>query len=82
VPDFLLKLDYDEHRDIRFKPARSIWREEGLPFQLQFFHLGSFFNRPVAIHLVEGGVARPFLRPQSLRLQAEPLPGASPPDLG
>ena len=58
IPDFLLKLDYDSHRDIRFKPARSIWRDKGLPFQLQLFHLGLFFNRPVAINLVEKGAAR------------------------
>jgi glucans biosynthesis protein len=60
VPKVLLDLDYDSHRDIRFKPARSIWRAEGLPFQLQFFHLGLYFNRPVAINLVEDGVARRF----------------------
>ncbi len=83
VPRFLLDLDYDAHRDIRFKPARSIWRDQGLPFQLQLFHLGGFFNRPVAIHVVEGGVARPFGFDPSLfdygRNQfAEPIP----PDLG
>jgi glucans biosynthesis protein len=58
IPQVLLDLDYDAHRDIRFKPARSIWRSEGLPFQLQFFHLGLFFNRPVAINLVEKGISR------------------------
>jgi hypothetical protein len=42
VPQVLLDLDYDAHRDIRFKPPRSIWRAEKLPFQLQFFHLGLF----------------------------------------
>jgi glucans biosynthesis protein len=60
VPQYLLDLDYDAHRDIRFKPPRSIWRAEKLPFQLQFFHLGLFFNRRVAINLVEDGVAKPF----------------------
>jgi glucans biosynthesis protein len=83
VPDFLLNLDYDEHRDIRFKPARSIWREEGLPFQLQLFHLGLFFNRPVAIHLVEGGVARPFpFDPSLFDYGRNRFPEPLPPDLG
>ncbi len=29
-----------EFRDIRFKPARSLWRGEQLPFELAFFHEG------------------------------------------
>jgi glucans biosynthesis protein len=83
VPAYLLDLDYDAHRDIRFKPARSIWREEGLPFQLQFFHLGLFFNRPVAIHLVENGVDRPFPFDASLfDYGRNRFPEPLPPDLG
>ena len=83
VPEFLLDLDYDAHRDIRFKPARSIWRKEGLPFQLQLFHLGLFFNRPVAIHLVEDGVARPFAFDASLfDYGRNRFPEPLPPDLG
>ena len=38
VPEWLLRLSYDEHRLIRFDPDRSWWRRENLPFQLQFFH--------------------------------------------
>jgi glucans biosynthesis protein len=83
VPDYLLDLDYDAHRDIRFKPARSIWRDEGLPFQLQLFHLGLFFNRPVAIHLVEGGVARPFpFDPSLFDYGRNRFPEPLPADLG
>ena len=83
VPDFLLKLDYDSHRDIRFKPARSIWRDKGLPFQLQLFHLGLFFNRPVAINLVEKGVARPFdFDPSLFDYGRNQFPEPLSPDLG
>jgi glucans biosynthesis protein len=83
VPEVLLDLDYDAHRDIRFKPARAIWRDEGLPFQLQLFHLGLFFNRPVAIHLVEKGVARPFPFDASLfDYGRNRFPEPLPPDLG
>ncbi|HBG19182.1 MAG TPA: glucan biosynthesis protein D, partial [Desulfobulbaceae bacterium] len=38
VPDFLLRLDYDQWRDIRFKEDKTLWREERLPFEVQFFH--------------------------------------------
>lgn len=50
MPDWLMKLDYDQHRDIRFDPARAWWRAEKLPYQLQFFHPGWLFKRPVQIH--------------------------------
>ena len=53
VPDFLLKLDYDSWRDIRFKPEQALWRTEGLPFQVQFFHPGLYYDRLVMIHIVD-----------------------------
>ena len=62
VPDFLLKMSYDQWRKIRFRPAASLWREEGLPFEVQFFHPGLFYNRLVKIHQVEEGrdISVPF----------------------
>jgi periplasmic glucans biosynthesis protein len=60
VPDWLLHLNYDQYRDIRFVPGRSWWLREGLPFQLQFFHPGFIFNRTVPIAEVEEGRAKPI----------------------
>jgi glucans biosynthesis protein len=60
VPEWLLKLNYDQYRDIRFVPGRSWWLRDGLPFQLQFFHPGFIFNRTVPIAEVEAGRARPI----------------------
>ena len=37
-PRELELLGYDRYRDIRFRPDRAIWRAEGLPFDLMFFH--------------------------------------------
>ena len=53
IPDFLLKIKYDAWRDIRFKPAKSFWRDEHLPFNVQFFHPGLYFPRAVTINVVE-----------------------------
>jgi glucans biosynthesis protein len=60
VPEFLLKLTYDQYRDIRFIASEARWRREQLPFQLQFFHPGFIFNHPVEINEVNGGAAVPI----------------------
>ena len=55
VTDKLLGLSYDAWRDIRFRPEKSLWRGEGLPFELQFFHPGFYYDRTVRINIVENG---------------------------
>src|SRR5947209_8006904 len=60
LPTELQQLSYDQYRDIRFKPARSIWRDKNLPFELQMFHPGLYFNQPVKINLITNGVTRPL----------------------
>jgi glucans biosynthesis protein len=60
VPDFLLKLDYDKWRDVRFRPDRALWRERRSRFQVQFFHPGLFYDRPVAINVVRPDGVRPL----------------------
>ncbi len=51
-------IDFDAHQKIRFRPKRSAWADGSGPYEIQFFHLGRYFKRPVKIHLVEGGQAR------------------------
>jgi glucans biosynthesis protein len=51
-PAELKALTYDEYRDIRFRPDHALWRPEGLPFELMFFHLGKFQTQPVRINEV------------------------------
>jgi glucans biosynthesis protein len=50
LPAELENLTYDQFRDIRFKPARMMWRALRLPFELAFFHQGLFFKQPVKIN--------------------------------
>jgi glucans biosynthesis protein len=45
-------LTYDQYRDIRFRPDHSLWRDQKLPFEVQFFHPGFVNTETVAIHEV------------------------------
>ena len=56
-PTELELLGYDEYRDIRFRPDRAIWRAEGLPFDLMFFHRAQS-NPRVRMNAVVDGDAR------------------------
>lgn len=52
VPQWLRNIDYDQYRDIRFRAERALWRGRGLPFSVQFFHPGFFYDRSVRVHEV------------------------------
>lgn len=57
LPAELAALGYDTLRDIRFRPDRALWRAQGLPFEVQFFHLGGGLRQPVQVHEVVDGRA-------------------------
>lgn len=59
LPQELKGLDYDEHRDIRFVRDNGPWHSQNLPFEVQFFHLGSMFQISVPINeIIDGKVKR------------------------
>lgn len=60
LPQDLKDLDYDQHRDIRFVRDNGPWFGHKLPFEVQFFHLGSMFQIPVPIFEIVGGKASPI----------------------
>src|SRR6185369_15458073 len=39
-PAELAALNYDQYRDIRFRPDHALWRGDALPFEVMFFHEG------------------------------------------
>jgi glucans biosynthesis protein len=59
VPRWLSEITYDQWRDIRYRPELAIWREANLPFQLQFFHPGLFYNRVVRVNVVDAQGVHP-----------------------
>jgi glucans biosynthesis protein len=59
IPDFLLNMGYDDWRDIRFEPSKALWLNDKLPFTVQFFHPGFYYDRTVAIYTVDSRGVRP-----------------------
>jgi periplasmic glucans biosynthesis protein len=58
LPPALAALDYDGRRELRHRPERARWRDEGLPFDLMFFHRAGAQSDAVRLHSVEGGRVR------------------------
>jgi periplasmic glucans biosynthesis protein len=80
VPEALKALNYDEYRDIRFRPERSLL---GGNFRLQLFHLCAQFTEPVPINLVRAGGATPIAYdPALFDLGRNRLQAALPVNLG
>ncbi|MDB5978825.1 MAG: periplasmic glucan biosynthesis protein MdoG [Nevskia sp.] len=50
LPQQLQDLGYDKYNAIRFKPEKAFWAKDKLPFELQFFHEGEYYNQPVKIN--------------------------------
>jgi periplasmic glucans biosynthesis protein len=61
LPKELPRLDYDKYRDIRYRPDKFLWRAAKLPFELAFFHQGSFFEQPVRINEIAPDGVREIL---------------------
>ncbi|MEE4376692.1 MAG: glucan biosynthesis protein G [Candidatus Competibacteraceae bacterium] len=83
IPAFLRDLTYDQYRDIRFRADKGLWRNEGLPFEVQFAHLGFLFLKPVKINIVEDGEVQPIpYRGDWFDYGANILPEQLPAELG
>ncbi|WP_313314851.1 glucan biosynthesis protein G [Pulveribacter sp.] len=52
LPTELARLDYDGLRDIRWRPERALWRDQGLPYEVMFFHRGALQPQPVLVNEV------------------------------
>ncbi len=61
LPENLKNMDYDAHRLIRYIREKGPWYNQKLPFEVQFFHLGSLFKNSVEIMEVDGDKVNPFV---------------------
>lgn len=83
LPKALRELSYDQYRDIRFRPERAMWRRNGSPFEIQFFHPGFFFTQPVKIHVVTAeGVQKLRFRPEDFNYGANRIDTSDFGDMG
>jgi glucans biosynthesis protein len=83
MPEFLGSLDYDQYRDIRYKPEKALWGDEGLPYQVQLFHRGFMFRDRVNINVVDQGTAtRLAYSPELFDFGKNTFPSPPPADLG
>jgi glucans biosynthesis protein len=60
LPAGLADIKYDIYRQLRFDPARALWRGSGIRFEVQFFHRGFLYRDKVDIYEVIDGKAQPL----------------------
>lgn len=54
------RITYDHYQHIKFKGNQTYWRDEWLPFQLEFMHPGMHFIHPIELFEWKDGKATPI----------------------
>jgi len=82
-PSWMREITYDQWRDIRFKPERALFLDKNLPFTVQFFHPGFFYDRSVKVNVVtDKGVASVPFSPDQFDYGKNEFGSRVPQDLG
>ena len=55
LPKELADMDYDAFRSLRYVREEGPWYKKNIPFELQFFHMGSIFKNSVKVHQIVAG---------------------------
>lgn len=83
IPKFLQQLDPAAMAQIRYKPEYALWNSDRLPFEIRFYHPGSFFVHPVATNIVNAAGVHPLgFSPQQFDYPSAELRDKIPPHLG
>ncbi|HZR81402.1 MAG TPA: glucan biosynthesis protein G [Candidatus Binatia bacterium] len=83
VPSWLTGLTYDQWRDIRYRPQDALWNDGEVPFQVQLFHPGFYYNRVVVVNVVDGSHVTPVpFSPSHFDYGHNEFASRVPPDLG
>lgn len=60
VPKDIQELSYDQHRNIRFRKDKTLWRSKHKGFDVQMLHTGGVFNYGVNINIVDSEGVHPY----------------------
>ncbi|WP_420991730.1 glucan biosynthesis protein [Cupriavidus sp. 30B13] len=60
--DILDRIDYEAHGKIRFRPDEALFADGPGQFPVTFFHLGTFFRKPVRMHVIDSVRGAPAAR--------------------
>lgn len=60
VPQFLRDMSAEDLSHIHFKRDDALWNGTKLPFQVMFYHPGSYYSHAVKIHVVDDGKVRDY----------------------
>src|SRR6516225_3549563 len=65
TPEVLARINYEEWGKIRYRLDYALFADGPGRFPVTFFHLGLFFQKAVAMHVIEGGQSRKIIYEQS-----------------
>src|SRR5262245_8788147 len=58
IPDAVKALNWDQYISIKYRADHALWSRDGRRFQVQFFHLGLYYQSPVKMYEVVDGRAQ------------------------
>lgn len=78
LPSELTEMDYDAFRGIRYIREQGPWYGKNIPFEIQFFHMGSIFKNSVRVNEIIAGSEKyiPY-NSQSFTKEDKPMPQLS-----
>ncbi|NKF22899.1 glucan biosynthesis protein G [Solimonas marina] len=83
LPKALTDLNYQQYKEIQYKPDKALWHNNKLPFEVQFYHPGLYFNQIVKINLVTAdGVRKIPFQPENFDYGSNKIDPAKLRDLG
>ncbi|UWQ90127.1 glucan biosynthesis protein G [Rhodobacteraceae bacterium M382] len=59
VPQDWLDMSYEEYQTIWFRNKDALWADSDRSYNVDFFHPGLYFPRPIRVNTVEAGVTTP-----------------------
>ncbi len=59
LPPALTAMNYDQYREMRFRPERALLGQANGPFRMQMFHLGFIYRDPVVVNVIRDGIPTP-----------------------